>query len=125
MSGAFFLKKVLAIMETKVYNIVKAKGETNRKGTEMAKAMRYFIGTIERETEKAVLVEYCYYVNMMDPDKEYLTTVWLPKSQIEVYHQFESGDKATIWKVPLWLMNKNHLPAITKKIADQAKKAAA
>ena len=91
----------------------------------MAKAMRYFIGTIERETEKAVLVEYCYYVDVKDPDKEYLTTVWLPKSQIEVYHQFTSGDKATIWKVPLWLCNKNRLTTITKKIADQVKNTAA
>ena len=91
----------------------------------MAKATRYFIGTIERETEKAVLVEYCYYVDVKDPDKEYLTTVWLPKSQIEVYHQFTSGDKATIWKVPLWLCNKNRLTTITKKIADQAKNTAA
>ena len=91
----------------------------------MAKAMRYFIGTIKRETEKAVLVEYHYYVDVLDPDKEYTTTVWLPKSQIEVYHQFASGDEATIWKVPLWLCNKNRLTTITKKIADQVKNTAA
>lgn len=90
----------------------------------MAKAMRYFIGTIERETEKAVLVEYCYYVDVKDPDKEYLTTVWLPKSQIEVYHQFTDGDRATVWKVPLWLMNKNHLPNVTKAIVDKVIRAA-
>ena len=90
----------------------------------MAKAMRYFVGTIERETEKAVLVEYVYHVDVKDPDKEYLTTVWLPKSQIEVYHQFTSGDEATIWKVPLWLMKKNNLPAGTKQIVDQLIKSA-
>jgi hypothetical protein len=85
----------------------------------MAKAMRYFVGTIKRETEKAVLVEYCYHVDVLDPDKEYLTTVWLPKSQIEVFHQFTSGDESTIWRVSLWLMNKNHLPSIPKKIVDE------
>lgn len=85
----------------------------------MAKAMRYFVGTIKRETEKAVLVNYIYATDTMNPDMEYTTDVWLPKSQIEVYHQFTDGDKATVWKVPLWLMNKNHLPNITKAIADE------
>lgn len=84
----------------------------------MAAAKRHFIGTIERETEKAVLVEYCYYVDVLDPDREYLDKVWLPKSQIEVYHQFESGDRATIWAIPAWLAKKNNLPTQTKKFTD-------
>lgn len=84
----------------------------------MAKAMRYFVGSIERETEKAVLVNYIYHVSVIDPDKEYSTTVWLPKSQIEVYHQFESGDKATVWRVPSWLCDKNHLSTVPRRIVD-------
>ena len=84
----------------------------------MAKASRYFVGTIKRETERAVLVNYIYATDIMNPDKEYTTDVWLPKSQIDVYHQFEGGDEATVWKVPLWLCNKNNLVTIPKKNID-------
>lgn len=85
----------------------------------MAKAMRYFVGTIKRETEKAVLVEYCYHVDVLDPDKEYLTTVWLPKSQIEVYADLSN---CVAYKVPLWLCNKNGLTTIPKRIIDKLAK---
>ena len=84
----------------------------------MAKAIRYFIGSIERETEKAVLANFCYHVDEVTL-QEYTANAWLPKSQIEVYYQFEDGDKATVWKVPLWLMNKNHLPSTAKKTVDE------
>ena len=84
----------------------------------MAAAKRHFIGTIERETEKAVLVNYIYATDTMNHDKEYTKDVWLPKSQIEVYHQFESGDRATIWAIPAWLAKKNNLPTQSKKLTD-------
>lgn len=81
----------------------------------MAKAVRYFCGTITRETAKAVLVDYIAYEHR----GEYVhVEVWLPKSQIEVYKQYTDGDMLTIWRVPLWLVNKNNLTTITKKAAD-------
>lgn len=91
----------------------------------MAKAIRYFIGNVERETAKAILVKFCVFADTVYDGNgdahavsKYATTR-LPKSQIEVYHQLTSGDEATIWKVPLWLCNKNGLPITTKAIADE------
>lgn len=81
-------------------------------------AMRYFCGTIERETDKAVCVNYIYHVDICNPDVEYAKTVWLPKSQIEVYHQFTDGDKSTVWRVPPWLCTKNHMITIPKRTVD-------
>lgn len=85
----------------------------------MAKAMRYFCGTIERESEKAVLVSYISYVSVSNPDVMETSTVWLPKSQIEVYHHFVDTDGSYVWKVPAWLTAKNNLPATAKKIVDE------
>lgn len=84
----------------------------------MAKAMRYIHGVIKRETEKALLVEFLVYCDPFTWE-ETLTKCWLPKSQLEVYYQFEDGDKSTVWKAPLWLVNKNGIPTTTKKITDQ------
>lgn len=84
---------------------------------------RYFIGTPERETEKAVQVSYVYYVDICNPDIDHITTVWLPKSQIEVYAALsKASDNSVIYKVPAWLVRKNRLDmgCITKKMADEA-----
>ena len=78
----------------------------------MAKAMRYFVARVERETAKAILAEYIYYA---DADDQYTAKVWLPKSQIEVYADLGN---CTAYKVPLWLCNKNHLVTSTKAIVD-------
>ena len=86
-------------------------------------ATRYFIATPERETEKAVKVSYVYHVDICNPDAEYTTTVWLPKSQIEVFAVLsKASDGGVIYKVPSWLVKKNHLDAgcITKKMAEEA-----
>lgn len=86
-------------------------------------AVRYFIATPERETEKAIRVSYIYHVDICNPDAEYTTTVWLPKSQIEVYAALtKASDNSVIYKVPAWLVKKNHLDmgCITKKMADEA-----
>ncbi len=79
-------------------------------------AVRYFVGKVERETAKAVLVSFIYYVDVLNPDDEYTATVWLPKSQIETYKE---GSDCTAWRVPLWLCNKNHLPIMPKRIVDE------
>lgn len=84
----------------------------------MAKAMRYILGGIERETEKAILAKFLVYCDCFTGDEEWMK-VWLPKSQIELYHQFTDGDKATIWKAPLWLVKKNSIPTTTKAFADE------
>lgn len=88
-------------------------------------AVRYFVATPESETEKAVKVSYIYHVDLCNPDAEYATTVWLPKSQIEVYAVLsKASDGSVIYKVPSWLVKKNHLDmgCITKKMADDATK---
>ena len=81
----------------------------------MAKAMRYFVAKVERETEKAILAEYIYHVDTLTME-EYTAKVWLPKSQIEVYADLGN---CTAYKVPLWLCNKNHLPTNLKKHVDE------
>jgi hypothetical protein len=86
-------------------------------------AVRYFIATPERETERAIKVSYIYHVDTYNPDVVYTTTVWLPKSQIEVYAALsKANDNSVIYKVPAWLVKKNHLEmgCITKKMADEA-----
>lgn len=79
--------------------------------------MGYAIVTPKRETEKAVLVEYIYYVDTLNPDAEYKTTAWLPKSQIDVYHVFAKGDVA--YKVPAWLARKRGIITVKKAIVDE------
>lgn len=81
----------------------------------MAKAMRYFVAKVERETDKAILARYIYAIDTYGGE-EHTATVWLPKSQIEVYADLGN---CTAYKVPLWLCNKNHLSTSTKKIVDE------
>ena len=82
----------------------------------MAKAMRYFVGKAERETAKAILVSFIYHVDVVTLE-EHTATVWLPKSQIEVY---KDGSNCTAWRVPLWLCNKNGLATMPKRVVDEA-----
>lgn len=77
-------------------------------------AKKYFTGRIARETEKAIQAEYIYHVDALTL-AEYTAKVWLPKSQIEVYHQY--GDGTMVWALPAWLANKNHI-GDTKKLTD-------
>lgn len=81
----------------------------------MAKAMRYFVGTVERETAKAVLVRFIYHVDSLTLE-EHTATAWLPKSQIEEYRVWND---CTVWRVPLWLCNKNGLPTMPKRVVDE------
>lgn len=81
----------------------------------MAKAMRYLVGTTERETERAILVSFTYHVDVVTLER-YSAKAWLPKSQIEVYKE---GSNCTVWRVPLWLCNKNGLSTTPKKVVDE------
>ncbi len=79
-------------------------------------SVRYMVVKVERETEKAVRVRHADAVNIASLEISY-GYYWFPKSQIEVYHTFESGDVAL--KVPAWLVKKNGIDACGKKIIDQ------
>lgn len=56
---------------------------------------------IERETDKAVLLEVVHVVEGMDMKK---VAYWLPKSQIKL--DSETAEKATKIEIPNWLWEK-------------------
>lgn len=81
----------------------------------MSNAVRYIVTKVERETEKAIMVEndrYDYDGNVIAKNQ-----AWLPKSQVKVYHTFSTGFVAIA--VPFWLVKKNCINASTKAIVDE------
>lgn len=78
-------------------------------------AVRYLVGTIDRETAKAVLVRFYTHCNVANLAMDE-ATAWLPKSQIAVYRQLNN---CTAWSVPSWLCSKKGLVTTPRSIVDQ------